>query len=162
MEHTNISQNNQNHPSTWKIFKIYQKIKSIFKKWRSIRWYHEILRNTKCILLYIKMSKHSTWSDTAQYHTEAIKSVPATEKHEKGVSHKFESKPYETRFSIFWFHTRNSEQNNSIYNIWYLGHTRNCDRFWSGYKTINKNFRQMFRTVGKFDRFSTYGIFDKA
>ena len=31
----------------------------------------------------------------------------------------------------------------------------NCDWFWCGCKTLNKNFRQMFRTVRKFDRFST-------
>ena len=83
MEHTNISQNNQNYPSNWKIFKVCQKIKSIFKKWWSIRWYHEVLGNAKCILLYIKMPKQPTWSDTAQYHSEAIKSFPVTEKHEK-------------------------------------------------------------------------------
>ena len=83
MEHTNISQNNQNYPSTWKMFKVCQKIKSIFKKWWSIRWYHEVLRNAKCILLYIKMPKQPTWSDTAQYHPEAIKSFPVTEKYEK-------------------------------------------------------------------------------
>ena len=41
-----------------------------------------ILRNAKCILLYIKKSKHSTQRDTPQYHTETIKSVPVTEKHE--------------------------------------------------------------------------------
>ena len=29
------------------------------------------------------MPKQPTWSDTTQYHTEAIKSVPVTEKHEK-------------------------------------------------------------------------------
>ena len=41
------------------------------------------MRNAKCILLYIKMPKHPTWSDTAQYHTEAIKSVSVTEKCEE-------------------------------------------------------------------------------
>ena len=74
-----------------------------------------------------------------------------------GVSHKFNSKTYETRFSIFQFHITNSGQNNSVYSIWYLRHTWNCDRFWCGCKTLNKNFCQMFRTVQKFDQFSTQG-----
>ena len=78
VEQTNVSQNNQNHTSTWKILKVCQKIKRTLKKWRSISWYHEILRNAKCILLYIKMQKHPTWSDTPHYQGEAIKSVPGT------------------------------------------------------------------------------------
>ena len=32
----------------------------------------------------------------------------------------------------------------SIYSIWYLGHTQNPDKFWSGCNTQKKNWLQMF------------------
>ena len=72
VEHTNISQNNQNHPSTWKILIVCQKIEWTLKNWWSIRWYHEyhIYQDAK--------TPHLKWNASV---SEAIKLVPATEKY---------------------------------------------------------------------------------
>ena len=58
------------------MLKVYQKLKEFEKNVK-------ILGDIIIILLNLKMPKHLIWSETHHYQTEAINSVPATEKYEK-------------------------------------------------------------------------------
>ena len=48
--------------------------------------YYQRLRNGTCILLKLKVPKHSTRSETRHYKTEAIKSVAATKEYETSLT----------------------------------------------------------------------------